>query len=253
MWNTIKGVTVESLGDNRFIFHFHSNIDKKRILRAGPWHFNNSLITLVEPQGPGDISKIHFTKTPFWVQIHNSPIINITQPLQRVLVGKLFVEEGDVIMLPLLYERLPEFWETQQTGKVPKPRESEQGNDHGELAHVQIVEISEFSPAHSPHVQQDKPYVVPQPCLVSTQIIDNSQSKSRSASCHAHRRWKLLARKQACSTNSTTSFSAGQEYLKRHSEEMTIDGPGKKGVKSTEDVSSDVSMVVAGFQPRLTQ
>ena len=148
MWNTIKGVTVESLGDNRFIFYFHSNIDKKRILRAGPWHFNNSLIALVEPQGAGDISKIHFTKTLFWVQIHNSPIvcmnketwlalgkligeveevdsgqtgecfdrfirvrvhINITQPLQRVLVGKLFVDEEDVIMLPLLYERLPKF------------------------------------------------------------------------------------------------------------------------------------------------
>lgn len=149
MWNTIKGVTVESLGGNRFIFHFHSNIDKKRVLRGGPWHFNNSLIVLEETQWVVDVSKIHFTRGSVLDPNHNIPIvcmnketclflgnligkveevdsgetgdcfcsfirvrvqIDITKPLRRVLLVKFFTQDEDAIWLPLLFERLPEFY-----------------------------------------------------------------------------------------------------------------------------------------------
>lgn len=51
---------------NYFIFHFQSDVDKIRVLRTEPGHFNNFLKALVEPQGMRDVSKIRFTKAPFW-------------------------------------------------------------------------------------------------------------------------------------------------------------------------------------------
>ena len=41
-----EGEKVESMGENIFIFKFALEGEKKRILRGGPWHFNNSLMVL---------------------------------------------------------------------------------------------------------------------------------------------------------------------------------------------------------------
>ncbi|KAK9174640.1 hypothetical protein WN944_029677 [Citrus x changshan-huyou] len=110
MWNTIKGVTVESLGGNRFIFHFHSNIDKKRVLRGGPWHFNNSLIVLEETQWVVEEVDSGETGDCFCSFIRVRVRIDITKPLRRVLLVKFFTQDEDAIWLPLLFERLPEFY-----------------------------------------------------------------------------------------------------------------------------------------------
>lgn len=145
MWRTMNEVKVESLGGNRFIFQFHSEIAKRRILLNGPWHFDKSLIVLVEPKGVGDVSQISFTNASFWIQIHNIPILcmnretesylgsllrrvedvdsgetgdclgkflrvrvnlDITKPLRRVLRVKFNTEEGTCTIMPLLYEKL---------------------------------------------------------------------------------------------------------------------------------------------------
>lgn len=63
VWRSVKGVKVESLGENIFIFKFASEEEKKRILHRGPCHFNNSLMVLVEPTGVGNIKQQAFTHT----------------------------------------------------------------------------------------------------------------------------------------------------------------------------------------------
>ena len=75
VWRLLKKVKVESLGENIFIFKFASEEENSIILYRGPWHFNNSLIVLVEPTGVGNIKQQAFTHTSFWVQIHNVPIM----------------------------------------------------------------------------------------------------------------------------------------------------------------------------------
>lgn len=146
VWRSVKDVKVESLGENIFIFKFASEEEKKRILHGGPWHFNNSLMVLVEPTGVGNIKQQAFTHTSFWVQIHNAPImcmdkdimqeiggkigkveevetdeiggcigsfaririrIDITQPLKKRLLPRL--EDGEKISLRVAYEKLPDF------------------------------------------------------------------------------------------------------------------------------------------------
>lgn len=56
-----KKVKVESLGDNVFMFKFGAEVDKKRALKGGPWHFARALIVFTEPKGIRNILKQSFT------------------------------------------------------------------------------------------------------------------------------------------------------------------------------------------------
>lgn len=58
--------SIESLGDNCFIFYFKSEEDKRRIIVGVPWHYENSLIVLEEPTGVGDLSLMKFNREIFW-------------------------------------------------------------------------------------------------------------------------------------------------------------------------------------------
>ncbi|KAH9647987.1 hypothetical protein KPL70_025411 [Citrus sinensis] len=146
VWRTFKEVKIESVGNNIFMFKFAEEVDKKRVLKGGPWHFDRPLIVLAEPKGIGEVAKQSFTHTSFLVQIRNVPLacmdkdflwdlgrkigsveevqtddngdcigeyarirvsINITQPLERILFLK---QEGETdIPMPVVYERLLDF------------------------------------------------------------------------------------------------------------------------------------------------
>lgn len=58
---TKKEVKIEKPGDNIFIFKFANAADKKRTMAGGPWHFNEALIVLKEPEGIGEniITTLH--------------------------------------------------------------------------------------------------------------------------------------------------------------------------------------------------
>ncbi|KAL5829026.1 hypothetical protein ACOSQ3_018494 [Xanthoceras sorbifolium] len=116
------------------------------VWNRGPWHFDQCLIVLEEPSGPGEISKMKFNKVDFWIQLHNIPLmcmnkrvakllaemigdvveipvdtkdcwgkfmrvkvgIDVTKPLRRGM--KVWISEFDVMITVLLrYERLPDF------------------------------------------------------------------------------------------------------------------------------------------------
>lgn len=146
IWATKEDVAIEGLGDNQFIFFFTSEEDKVRILVGSPWHYDNSLLLLIEPKGMGEIAKLDFSKATFWVQIHNIPIVcmnqesafqlgckigrvkeidlgatgnclgkfirvrvevDITKPLEKgILVD---IDEQEAIPLILRYERMPDY------------------------------------------------------------------------------------------------------------------------------------------------
>lgn len=79
VWKTLNGVKVESVGSNLFLFHFSSKSDRKRVLTGSPWCFDKTLIVLSESKGIGELSKLDFSFTSFWVQIHNIPIFCMTK------------------------------------------------------------------------------------------------------------------------------------------------------------------------------
>lgn len=49
-------MVIESLGENKFVFYFSHDAEKRRVILDGPWNFNNSLIVIEEPKEVGDIA-----------------------------------------------------------------------------------------------------------------------------------------------------------------------------------------------------
>ena len=145
VWKSVREIKVESLGDNIFVFKFPYETEKKRVSYGGPWYFDKALMVLTEPSGVGDIKHQSFQYTSFWVQLYNVPLmcmekdtvqemgkkigkveevetdgsgecigpfsrvrvsVDITQSLKKVLL--LEVENGEEILRPVLYEKVPE-------------------------------------------------------------------------------------------------------------------------------------------------
>ena len=71
------------------MFKFGAEVDKKRVLINGPWHFNNAHIVFTEPVGIGDISKQSFTHTSFWVQLQNVPIMCMDKEILTEIGGAI--------------------------------------------------------------------------------------------------------------------------------------------------------------------
>lgn len=57
VWKTLNGVKIELVGNNRFLFRFNFESDRRRILVNGPYYFDKSLIVLSKPKGVWDPSK----------------------------------------------------------------------------------------------------------------------------------------------------------------------------------------------------
>ncbi|KAL5574765.1 hypothetical protein UlMin_016464 [Ulmus minor] len=146
VWKTKERFDVEAIGSNKFVFHFLFTADRRRVISGGPWCFQNKLLVLEEPTGVGDYSKMSFSNTPFWIQLHNIPvfcmsetvgsilrnmvgtvqevecnqdglclgtfirvraIIDISKPLKRILKVRLGSDK-ELVTILLRYEHLPE-------------------------------------------------------------------------------------------------------------------------------------------------
>ncbi|KAL5555259.1 hypothetical protein UlMin_037495 [Ulmus minor] len=133
VWKMKEHFDVEAIGSNKFVFHFLLTADRRRVISGGPWCFQNKLLVLEEPTGVGDYSKMSFSNTPFWIQLHNIPvlcmsktvgsilgnmmglgtfirvraIIDISKPLKRILKVRLGSDK-ELVTILLRYEHLPE-------------------------------------------------------------------------------------------------------------------------------------------------
>ncbi|KAL5819940.1 hypothetical protein ACOSQ4_023782 [Xanthoceras sorbifolium] len=147
IWRTTKGVEVEAVGVNIFVFRFQCHWDRKRVLEGGPWSFDKQLLILKEVCGVGRVADTDFSLVPFWIQLYNLPLvcmnkeagiylggligevqeidsggsgdclgkfirvrvlIDINKPLRRGL--RVAMGENDELVSVLLcYERLPNF------------------------------------------------------------------------------------------------------------------------------------------------
>ncbi|KAL5752884.1 hypothetical protein ACOSQ2_023391 [Xanthoceras sorbifolium] len=97
IWNTVHGVEIELVGGNMFVFHLKDLKDKVSVQSRGPWHFDKSLIVLEEPMGAGEILKMKFQKSEFWVQIYNIPLMCMNKKVTKMLAETI----GEVVEVPL--------------------------------------------------------------------------------------------------------------------------------------------------------
>lgn len=100
----MKKVKVESLGENIFIFKFSSKEERKGILHRGLWHFNNSLMVLIELTSVDDIKQQDGQRNNvgnrkedwqsrrgtngrnmgmYWLVCSHRNLVDITKPLEK--------------------------------------------------------------------------------------------------------------------------------------------------------------------------
>ncbi|KAK1556553.1 hypothetical protein Q3G72_007479 [Acer saccharum] len=81
IWRTNEGVEFEALEGNLFACYFKNTEDRKYVQSGGPWTFDRAIIALEEPSGTGDIAHMKLNKVDFWVQIHNLPLLCLTEDI----------------------------------------------------------------------------------------------------------------------------------------------------------------------------
>ncbi|TXG72528.1 hypothetical protein EZV62_001107 [Acer yangbiense] len=95
IWRVHGGFDIKPLEGNIFAFHFKTKEDRKRILMGGTWSFDKALIAFEEPADEGDIVNMRFDRVEFWVQIHNLPLLCMTEEI-GVFLGKMIGEVKDI-------------------------------------------------------------------------------------------------------------------------------------------------------------
>jgi hypothetical protein len=79
IWRTIQGVIFKELDDNVWLFEFEDESDMRRVLEGRPWLFDRQILVLNEFDGSIPISQMQFTHSPFWVQVHEMPLLLMTK------------------------------------------------------------------------------------------------------------------------------------------------------------------------------
>ncbi|CAN1786378.1 hypothetical protein LINPERHAP1_LOCUS17213 [Linum perenne] len=101
LWQLGRGVTIEDLGDNLLLFCFYHEIDLRRMMELGPWHFDSSLIVMKELQPTENPRSVELLEADFWVQVYNLPpgffSLTVGQALGN-FIGKL-IEYGESNMI----------------------------------------------------------------------------------------------------------------------------------------------------------
>ena len=75
IWRLVGKVVFKELQDNMWLFEFLEGVDKERVMEGRPWTFDRQIIVLNEFDGRTPPSKMEFTHSPIWVQVHNMPLL----------------------------------------------------------------------------------------------------------------------------------------------------------------------------------
>jgi hypothetical protein len=81
IWRIEGEVGFKEIQPNVWIFEFSKETDKIRVLKGRPWSFDRSLLALSEFDGGIPSSQWNFTLSPFWIQIHDMPLICMTKAI----------------------------------------------------------------------------------------------------------------------------------------------------------------------------
>ncbi|XVF36543.1 hypothetical protein REPUB_Repub19eG0066800 [Reevesia pubescens] len=73
IWRRVKGVYIKDLSPSLFLFQFFHKLDVERVIKGGPWTFNQNLLFMRQLEtgiNPLQVSLFH---AEFWVQVHEVP------------------------------------------------------------------------------------------------------------------------------------------------------------------------------------
>ena len=94
-----QGYRIRNQGNNTILFVFESLEEVDKILKSQTWSFDKHLMVMQRYSGDVPVQEISFTKTPFWVQVHDIPVSFLTRKVAEKLcemVGEIQKSIGAV-------------------------------------------------------------------------------------------------------------------------------------------------------------
>lgn len=83
VWRPVRGVSIKEASPGVFLFQFFHRLDMEKVIKGGPWTFDNHVLALGKMQMGVPLQQISLNHVDFWVQCHNLPIGFMSE-----LVGK---------------------------------------------------------------------------------------------------------------------------------------------------------------------
>lgn len=87
VWRPVKGVSIREATPGVFLFQFFHIMDLERVMKGGPWTFDNHLLVLGRMQVGVPLHDIPLFHTEFWVQAHNLPVGFMTEAVGKLLAN----------------------------------------------------------------------------------------------------------------------------------------------------------------------
>jgi hypothetical protein len=95
IWRIVGSVEFKELKDNIWLFEFSDEGDKRRVLEGRPWSFDRHIVVLNEFDGSTPPSQLEFNRSPFWVQVHDMPLLCMNKNV-GTKIGKSLGDLEDV-------------------------------------------------------------------------------------------------------------------------------------------------------------
>ncbi|KAK7835681.1 uncharacterized protein CFP56_023287 [Quercus suber] len=90
-WGLGDRVCIKEVGPNLFQFKFTSEFDLNRILRGGPWSFDNQLLMLIRWRKGMTVGNIRMETATLWVQIWGAPLDMFSSQVAKKVGSRLGV------------------------------------------------------------------------------------------------------------------------------------------------------------------
>ena len=74
VWCPMKRLEVKEMGENRFLFMFHQEAEKRKALENGPWTFGKEHLVMEDFDPRKTLDEYVFETVPIWVRIFNVPL-----------------------------------------------------------------------------------------------------------------------------------------------------------------------------------
>ena len=71
------------------LFEFEDNLDLERVLKFEPWMFDKSLVAVQRATSVEEVPLLDFSKSTFWVQLHNIPENSMNQATSESIGGTI--------------------------------------------------------------------------------------------------------------------------------------------------------------------
>ena len=75
LWRPVKGVHIKDLSPSLFLFQFFHELDVERVIKGGPWTFNQHLLIMSRLKIGDNPIQMPLFQTEFWIQVYELPVV----------------------------------------------------------------------------------------------------------------------------------------------------------------------------------